>query len=47
MIKKVVSEKPMLEMSYFEVNGYPVYYEKIGSGPNPILLIPGEIGRCS
>ena len=32
------------DMSSLKVNGYPVFYEKIGSGPNPVLLIPGEIG---
>ena len=27
-----------------EVNGYPIWYEKFGTGPNPLLLIPGAIG---
>ena len=29
---------------YFETNGWKVYFEKFGSGPNVILLIPGPIG---
>ncbi|CAG2170092.1 unnamed protein product, partial [Oppiella nova] len=26
------------------VNGWSVWYEKFGSGPKPVLLIPGAIG---
>ena len=29
---------------FVEVNGWKVYFEKFGSGPNVILLIPGPIG---
>ena len=28
------------------VNGWSVWYEKFGSGPKPVLLIPGAIGNC-
>jgi hypothetical protein len=27
-----------------DINGWPVWYEKLGGGPNPLLLIPGAIG---
>ncbi|CAG2178044.1 unnamed protein product, partial [Oppiella nova] len=30
--------------SYVEVNGCPIWYEKFGWGPKPVLLIPGGIG---
>ena len=26
------------------INGSPVWFEKFGCGPRPILLIPGAIG---
>ena len=29
------------------INGNPVWFEKFGWGPRPILLIPGGIGSCS
>ncbi|XP_054157230.1 valacyclovir hydrolase-like [Oppia nitens] len=29
------------------INGWPIYYEKIGSGPNILLMIPGAIGTGS
>ena len=29
---------------YFETNGLKVYFEKFGTGPNVVLLIPGPIG---
>ncbi|CAG2172511.1 unnamed protein product [Oppiella nova] len=31
--------------SSVSVNGWSVWYEKFGSGPKPLLLIPGAIGR--
>ncbi|CAG2176616.1 unnamed protein product, partial [Oppiella nova] len=27
-----------------DINGYPIWYERFGTGPKPILLIPGAIG---
>jgi hypothetical protein len=27
-----------------DINGWPIWYEKYGSGQNVILLIPGAIG---
>ena len=30
--------------SNVEINGITIWYEKFGSGPKPILLIPGPIG---
>ncbi|CAG2174205.1 unnamed protein product [Oppiella nova] len=27
-----------------DINGWPVWYEKFGSGPDVLLLIPGAIG---
>ncbi len=27
-----------------EINGWPIWYEKYGCGPNPLLLIPGGLG---
>ena len=29
-----------------DINGWPVWYEKFGSGPTPLLLVPGGIGLC-
>ena len=31
-------------MSYIERNGSKVWFERLGSGPNVVLLIPGPIG---
>ena len=30
-----------------EVNGWSVWFERFGSGPNPVLLIPGPIGSSN
>ena len=27
-----------------DINGWPIWYEKFGFGPKPLLLIPGAIG---
>ncbi|CAG2120640.1 unnamed protein product, partial [Medioppia subpectinata] len=27
-----------------DINGYTIWYERFGSGPKPVLLIPGAIG---
>ena len=28
-----------------ELNGYPIHYEKFGSGSEVVLLIPGSLGK--
>ncbi|CAG2180089.1 unnamed protein product, partial [Oppiella nova] len=28
----------------FEVNGWPLWYDKYGTGPSPVLMIPGALG---
>lgn len=33
-------------MSFIEVNGNKIYYDKYGDGPEVVLLIPGPIGMC-
>ena len=30
---------------HITVDGLPIWYEKFGSGPKPLLLIPGAIGQ--
>ena len=33
--------------SFFEeVDGVKLHYEKVGNGPQVLLLIPGAIGKC-
>lgn len=27
-----------------DINGWPIHYEKFGTGPEVLLLIPGAIG---
>ena len=29
----------------FDINGYPIHYEKFGSGSEVVLLIPGALGE--
>lgn len=30
-----------------ECNGWPVFYQTFGSGPQPLLMIPGAIGLAN
>ncbi|CAG2173692.1 unnamed protein product, partial [Oppiella nova] len=32
------------ESGKFDINGYPIWYEKFGTGANILLMIPGAIG---
>ena len=36
----------MTESGFVEANGTKVWFEKIGSGPEVVLLLPGAIGKC-
>ena len=36
----------MNESGFVEANGTKVWFEKIGNGPNVVLLIPGPIGTA-
>ena len=29
----------------FDINGYPIHYEKFGTGSEVVLLIPGALGK--
>lgn len=32
------------EVGHFDINGWPVHYEKWGNGDSVVLMIPGAIG---
>lgn len=32
------------ETGFVEINGFPIHYDKFGTGNQPVLLIPGAIG---
>lgn len=33
------------ETGFVEINGFPIHYDKFGTGNQPVLLIPGAIGK--
>ena len=35
------------EVGKVDILGYPVHYEKFGTGPEILLLIPGAIGKST
>ena len=35
------------KLETFEINGYPIHYEKFGTGSEVVLLIPGALGELN
>ena len=29
----------------FDINGWPIWYQQFGTGPDIVLLIPGALGQ--